>query len=169
MEILPHFGPEAEFFIFDDVRYRTTANESFYQVDSEEGIWGSGSEDYPNQGYKIRHKEGYLPVLLGDKQMDLRNEMVLTMQDIGLEVECQHHEVATGGQAEIDLRFDTLLAMGDALCKYKYVVKNVAYRNGKSATFMPKPYLKITDQECTLTYPSGKERHLFSPEMNTPG
>ena len=134
-----YFGPEAEFFVFDDVRYRTAANESFYHVDSEEGIWGSGSAEYPNQGFKIRHKEGYLPVPPLDKHMDLRNEMVLTMIDIGLNVECQHHEVATGGQAEIDLHFDTLLAMGDAMCKYKYVVKNVAYRNGKSATFMPKP------------------------------
>jgi len=134
-----YFGPEAEFFIFDDVRYRTQTNESFYHVDSQEGIWNSGKEEFPNQGYKIRHKEGYLPVSPSDKHMDIRNEMVLTMQELGLKVECQHHEVATGGQAEIDLRFDTLVKMADAMCIYKYVVKNVAAHQGKSATFMPKP------------------------------
>lgn len=133
------FGPEAEFFIFDDVRYKTTSNESFYSVDSSEGVWNTGREEFPNQGYKIRHKEGYLPVPPGDKNMDLRNEMVSVMLDLGLDVECQHHEVATGGQAEIDLRFDTMLKMADDLSLYKYIVKNVAYRHGKSATFMPKP------------------------------
>ncbi len=134
-----YFGPEAEFFIFDDIRYNTASNESYYHVNSDEGIWGSGEEEFPNQGFKIRHKEGYLPVPPLDKHMDIRNEMILTMMDIGLDIECQHHEVATGGQAEIDLRFDTLLSIGDSMCKYKYVVKNVAYQNGKSATFMPKP------------------------------
>lgn len=134
-----YFGPEAEFFIFDDVRYHTQTNESYYRVDSQEGIWNSGKEEFPNQGYKIRHKEGYLPVAPSDTGIDMRNEMVLTMQELGLQVECQHHEVATGGQAEIDLRFDTLLKMADAMCTYKYVVKNVAASHGKSATFMPKP------------------------------
>lgn len=133
------FGPEAEFFIFEDVRYNTAANEMFFAVDSAEGIWNTGKEEFPNQSYKIRHKEGYLPVPPLDKHMDLRNEMVLTMQELGLTVEAQHHEVATGGQAEIDLRFDTLLKMSDQMCIYKYVVKNVAYRAGKTATFMPKP------------------------------
>ncbi len=134
-----YFGPEAEFFIFDDVRYRTTTNESFYFVDSQEGIWNSGKEEFPNQGSKIRHKEGYLPVPPQDRFMNIRNEMILTMIDLGLQVEAQHHEVATGGQNEIDLRFDTMLAMGDHMCLYKYIVKNVADKHGKSATFMPKP------------------------------
>lgn len=133
------FGPEAEFFVFDDVRYRSASNEAFYHVDSSEGIWNSATGEMPNLGYKIPHKEGYLPVPPMDSLMDLRNEMVAAMQDIGLVVEAQHHEVASGGQCEIDLRFDTLLAMGDSLCKYKYVVKNIAARFGKSATFMPKP------------------------------
>jgi len=134
-----YFGPEAEFFIFDDVRYGSESNESFYSVDSVEGVWNTGRDESPNQAYKIRHKEGYLPVPPGDQSMDLRNEMVLTMIDLGIDVEAQHHEVATGGQAEIDLRFKTLLKMGDHLSLYKYVVKNVAFRNGKTATFMPKP------------------------------
>ncbi len=134
-----YFGPEAEFFIFDDVRYGSESNESFYYADSVEGVWNTGRGDSPNQAYKIRHKEGYLPVPPADQSMDLRNEMVLTMIDLGIDVEAQHHEVATGGQAEIDLRFKTLLTMGDHLTMYKYVVKNVAFRNGKTATFMPKP------------------------------
>ncbi|MGF1483952.1 MAG: type I glutamate--ammonia ligase [Opitutales bacterium] len=134
-----YFGPEAEFFIFDDVRYGTASNETFAFTDSVEGVWNTGKEEFPNQGYKIRHKEGYLPVPPGDKHMDLRNEMVSVMIELGLDVEAQHHEVATGGQAEIDLRFAPLKQMGDAMCLYKYVVKNVAYRAGKSATFMPKP------------------------------
>jgi len=134
-----YFGPEAEFFVFDDVRYQNTNNTSFYSVDSEEGIWNTAKEEFPNQGYKIRPKEGYLPVPPTDKLMDLRNEMVMVMSELGLNVECQHHEVATGGQCEIDLRFDTLLTMADSPCLYKYIVKNVAYLHGKTATFMPKP------------------------------
>ena len=134
-----YFGPEAEFFIFDDVRYKTEGHQSFYHVDSCEGAWNSGKEEFPNQGYKLRPQEGYLPVGPADRFMDLRNEMMLTMQELGLQVECQHHEVATGGQAEIDLRYNSLLNMADDLCIYKYVVKNVAFRHGKSATFMPKP------------------------------
>ena len=132
-------GPEAEFFIFDDVRYRSGSNECHYFVDSVEGIWNTDKEEGPNLGYKIRHKEGYLPVPPMDKHMDVRNEMMLTMIDLGLDVEAQHHEVATAGQAEIDLRYSPLLSMGDQMCLYKYVVKNVAFRAGKTATFMPKP------------------------------
>ena len=134
-----YFGPEAEFFVFDDVRYDATANASYYFVDSSEGIWNSGKEEFPNLGHKIRHKEGYLPVPPKDQLMDLRNEMVLTMIDLGISVEAQHHEVSTAGQAEIDLRFEDLVKMGDAMCLYKHVVKNVAYGNDKTATFMPKP------------------------------
>ena len=133
------FGPEAEFFIFDDVRYDTRSNESYYHVDSSEGIWNSGKEEFPNLGHKIRPKEGYLPVPPQDQHMDLRNEMVSIMLELGLKVEAQHHEVASGGQSEIDLRYAPLLQMADQMCIYKYVVKNVAARYGKTATFMPKP------------------------------
>src|ERR1700686_4564300 len=134
-----YFGPEAEFFIFDDVRYDLSANQSFYAVDSVEGAWNSGREEFPNLGYKPRHKEGYFPVSPTDSQNDIRNEMVMEMQKVGIRVEAQHHEVATGGQAEIDMRFDSLVVMADKLQWFKYIVKNVAYRNGKTATFMPKP------------------------------
>lgn len=134
-----YFGPEAEFFVFDDVRYETKANSSFYSVDSNEAIWNQGKDENPNLGYKIRHREGYLPVGPADKQIDLRNEMMLTMIDLGIKIEREHHEVATAGQAEIDIVFDSLLRAGDTMCLYKYVVKNVAYKHGKTATFMPKP------------------------------
>ncbi len=134
-----YFGPESEFFIFDDVRYNVTSNESFYFVDSSEGAWNTGKEEFPNQAYKIRHKEGYLPVAPADKFVDMRNEMILIMMELGIDIEREHHEVATGGQAEIDVRFDTLLRTGDKMMLYKYIVKNVAYRHGKTATFMPKP------------------------------
>jgi glutamine synthetase len=140
-----YMGPEAEFFVFDDVRYKATANECFYAIDSDEGIWNTDRDEGPNQGYKIRHKEGYFPVQPTDQQHDLRDEMMHVMNELGNEfgidmhVERQHHEVATAGQAEIDLRFSPLLEMADKMCMYKYVVKNVAHRNGKTATFMPKP------------------------------
>jgi len=133
------FGPEAEFFIFDDVRYDSSSNQSFYAVDSSEGTWNSGREEFPNLGYKPRHKEGYFPCSPVDSQNDLRNEMVMELQNVGIRVECQHHEVATGGQAEIDMRFSSLVDMADQLQWFKYVIKNVAYRNGKTVTFMPKP------------------------------
>jgi glutamine synthetase len=134
-----YIGPEAEFFIFDDVRFGGGSNQSFYFLDSEEGAWNTGRDEGPNLGYKPRHKEGYFPVPPTDSQHDLRDEMVRVMQSIGLEVEAQHHEVATGGQAEIDLKFDTLVKQGDAIQWYKYIVKNVARRFGKTVTFMPKP------------------------------
>ncbi len=134
-----YIGPEAEFFIFDDVRYSSKTNESFYQVDSIEAIWNSDREECPNQGYKIRHKEGYYPVPPTDKYQDMRTEMVLTLKELGIHVECQHHEVATAGQAEIDMRFRPLVQMGDQLMWFKYVLKNVAYRHGSTVTFMPKP------------------------------
>jgi glutamine synthetase len=134
-----YFGPEAEFFIFNDVRYGTEGHTSFYAVDSVEGHWNTGSAEGPNLGYKIRAKEGYFPVPPSDHFQDLRSEMILTMEKLGIEIEVQHHEVATAGQAEIDMRFDTLLAMADKLTLYKYIVKNVAAAAGYSATFMPKP------------------------------
>jgi glutamine synthetase len=108
-------------------------------VDCQEGIWNTGKEEMPNLGYKIRHKEGYFPVAPSDTQQDIRTEMVLLMEQLGVKIERQHHEVATAGQAEIDYRFDTLVKSADAMMVYRYVVKNVARRNGKTATFMPKP------------------------------
>ncbi len=134
-----YFGPEAEFFVFDDVRFAQNHHSAFYQVDSVEGIWNSGRDEGPNLGYKPRHKEGYFPVPPTDHFQDLRSEMTLTMERMGIEIEVQHHEVGTAGQAEIDMRFDSLLSMADKLMLYKYVVKNVAQRAGCTATFMPKP------------------------------
>jgi glutamine synthetase len=134
-----YFGPEAEFFIFDDVQYGTGVNYSGYRVDSVEGHWNTDSEELPNQGYKLRPQEGYFPVPPNDKFQDLRSEMILTLERLGVEIEVQHHEVATGGQAEMDMRFDSMLVMADKLMLYKYVVKNVAVAAGYTATFMPKP------------------------------
>jgi glutamine synthetase len=133
------FGPEAEFFIFDDVRFESTRHSAFYSVDSVEASWNTGREECPNLGYKPRHKEGYFPVPPTDKFQNLRTEMLLTLENLGIDVECQHHEVATAGQAEIDMRFKPLLQMGDQLVWFKYVLKNVAYRYGHTVTFMPKP------------------------------
>ncbi|MBI4063057.1 MAG: type I glutamate--ammonia ligase [Elusimicrobia bacterium] len=133
-----YFGPEAEFFIFDSVRFDQTAQAGFYFLDSEEGIWNSGKEG-PNSGYRPRHKEGYFPVAPLDTQEDIRAEMVREMEKAGIVIEKQHHEVATAGQAEIDMRFDSLTRMADRVMLYKYIVKNVARRYGKTATFMPKP------------------------------
>ena len=134
-----YFGPEPEFFILDDIRFDQNEHEGYYFVDSKEGRWNSGSDEKPNLGYKPRYKEGYFPVPPTDSLQDIRTEMILEMEKVGLRVEKQHHEVATAGQAEIDLRFLPLVKMGDALMWYKHVVKNVACRHGKTATFMPKP------------------------------
>ena len=134
-----YFGPEAEFFIFDDIRFESTRFSAFYEIDSVEGNWNTGRDEGPNLGYKPRHKEGYFPVPPMDKFQDLRTEMVLTLEDLGIETEAQHHEVATAGQAEIDMRFKPLLQMSDQLMWFKYVLKNVAYRNNHTVTFMPKP------------------------------
>jgi len=133
------FGPEAEFFVFDNVQYDAKSNGTFYSVDSEEAIWNTGRDEAPNTGYKIRHKEGYFPVPPNDTQQDIRTEMVLIMEQLGIKVEKHHHEVSTGGQAEIDFRFDTLVKTADNMMLYKYVIRNVARRHGKTATFMPKP------------------------------
>jgi glutamine synthetase len=134
-----YFGPEAEFFIFDDIRYDSTENSCYYFVDSAEGQWNTGRVEGPNLGYKPRYKEGYFPVPPMDSQQDLRSEMVLLMEEVGIYVETHHHEVATAGQAEIDMRFDSLVNMADKLQWYKYIIKNVARRHNKTATFMPKP------------------------------
>jgi glutamine synthetase len=133
-----YFGAEAEFFIFDNVRFDQNEHEGYYFIDAEEGRWNSGRAE-GNLGYRPRYKEGYFPVPPTDHYQDLRTEMALTMQSCGLEVECHHHEVASGGQTEIDLRFDSLLRSADNMMLYKYVVKNVANQAGKTVTFMPKP------------------------------
>jgi len=133
------FGPEAEFFIFDNVQFESKSNGTFYSVDSEEAIWNSGRDEMPNLGNKIRHKEGYFPVGPADTQQDIRTEMCLVMEELGVRIERQHHEVATAGQAEIDYRFDTMVKAADAMMVYKYVVKNIAKKHGKTACFMPKP------------------------------
>ncbi|MGC1829426.1 MAG: type I glutamate--ammonia ligase [Candidatus Acidiferrales bacterium] len=132
------FGAEAEFFIFDSVRFDSREQHSFYYIDSDEGRWNSGRAEH-NLGYRPRYKEGYFPVPPTDHFQDLRTDMVLQMQACGMEVECHHHEVATAGQAEIDFKFDTLINAADKMMKYKYIVRNVAYQYGKTATFMPKP------------------------------
>jgi len=132
-------GPEAEYFVFDDIRYASAPHASFYSVDSVEGIWNTGRQENPNLGYKPRHKEGYFPVPPTDTYQDMRTEMTEIMQRVGMRIECHHHEVATAGQAEIDMRFAPLVEMGDQLMWFKYIVKNVARRHNKTATFMPKP------------------------------
>ncbi len=135
------FGPEPEFFVLDDIRFDSREHQAFYMIDSKEGFWNSGREEEPNLGYKPRFSEGYFPVPPHDSMANIRNEMVQVMRSLGVEVEAAHHEVATGGQMEIDLRFDSLLSMADKVMYHKYVVKNVARRHDKSATFMPKPIL----------------------------
>ncbi|HEY7402234.1 MAG TPA: type I glutamate--ammonia ligase [Candidatus Angelobacter sp.] len=133
-----YFGAEAEFFIFDNVRFDQKENQGFYFIDAEEGRWNSGRQEN-NLGYRPRYKEGYFPVPPTDHYQDLRTEMAMTMQACGLEVECHHHEVATGGQTEIDLRFNKMVRSADNMMLYKYIVKNVANQYGKTVTFMPKP------------------------------
>ena len=132
------FGAEAEFFLFDNVSYDSSYNFGFYKIDSEEGRWNSGRAEN-NLGYRPRYKEGYFPVPPTDHMQDIRTEMVKVMMDCGIEIECHHHEVATGGQCEIDQRVDTLVLSADNMMLYKYIVRQVAYQHGKSATFMPKP------------------------------
>jgi glutamine synthetase len=134
-----YFGPEAEFFVFNDVRFAQDSHSAMYAVDSIEGIWNSAKDEGPNLGFKPRYKEGYFPVPPMDHFQDLRSEMIIQMERLGIEIEVQHHEVGTAGQAEIDMRFDTLLTMADKLMLYKYVVKSVSRAHGLSATFMPKP------------------------------
>src|SRR6478609_4527234 len=133
-----YWGPEAEFFIFDQARYDQNSHSGYYFIDSDEGVWNAGKEGM-NLGGKIRHKEGYFPVAPTDTQQDIRSEMILEMQRVGIPIEKHHHEVATAGQAEIDLRFDSLVKMADKMMMYKYIVKNVASRHHKTVTFMPKP------------------------------
>ncbi|MFM7412722.1 MAG: type I glutamate--ammonia ligase, partial [Planctomycetota bacterium] len=132
-------GPEAEFFVFDDVRFDQNAHEGYFHLESVEAEWNRGRPEGPNLGYKLRHKEGYFPCPPSDQLMDVRTEMMQTMIQCGIDVEAQHHEVATAGQCEIDMRFQELVRMADQMVLYKYIVRNVARRHGKTATFMPKP------------------------------
>ena len=135
-----YFGPEAEFYVFDDVRFETKQNAGYYFIDSIEGAWNSGREEEGgNRGYKTAYKGGYFPVPPTDHFADLRDEMSMTLNALGLQVERAHHEVGTAGQAEINYKFNTLLHAADQVMLFKYVVKNVAWKNGKTATFMPKP------------------------------
>src|SRR5258706_1472623 len=134
-----YYGPEAEFYIFNPVRFDQNAHEGYYHIDSEEGIWNSGTNGSPNLGHRPRHKEGYFPVPPVDRLQDLRSKIVLALMAAGIEVEVHHHEVGTAGQTEIDMRYGTLTRMADQIMMYKYIVKNVCHLHGYTATFMPKP------------------------------
>src|SRR3954452_25389871 len=164
------FGPEAEFYIFDDVRFDQNQFSGYYYVDSVEGIWNSGKDEGPNLGFKPRYKEGYFPVPPMDHYQDLRSEMVLTMENMGIEIEVQHHEVGTAGQAEIDMRFDTLLSMANKLMLYNYIVKSVARAHNKTATFMPKPIFQDngSGMHCHQSLWKGGEPLMFA-ETGYPG
>lgn len=136
---ISYFGPEAEFFIFDNVRYNSGENIQYAEVDSDEAHWNSSRNGTPNLGHRMRVKEGYFPVAPNDTHQDLRSEMALLLEELGIPVEAQHHEVGAAGQAEIDIRFNTLLKTADNIMLYKYIVKNTARKHGKTVTFMPKP------------------------------
>lgn len=136
---LSYWGPEAEFFIFDSIRFDQGENFGYYYIDSVEGDWNTGKDEQPNLGYKPRYKEGYFPVPPHDTLQDIRSEIMLKLRGVGVPVECHHHEVATAGQCEIDIRYSPLVRMADNLLMYKYVIKNVARKYNKTATFMPKP------------------------------
>lgn len=137
-----YWGPEAEFFLFNDIRFDQTENSGYYFIDSNEGDWNTGRDEKPNLGYKPRYKEGYFPVPPHDSLQDIRSEIMLTLRKVGVPVEVHHHEVATAGQCEIDIRYGTLCKMADNLMWYKYVIKNIAKANNMTATFMPKPIFK---------------------------
>ncbi len=134
-----YWGPELEFYIFDDVRYDQTAHRGYYFIDSNEGVWNTGRRESPNLGYKLRHKEGYFPTPPADTLQNVRSEIILKMKEVGVPVEVHHHEVGTAGQGEIDMKYTTLTKMADSVMYYKYLVRNVARKHGKTATFMPKP------------------------------
>ncbi len=169
-----NFGPEAEFFIFDDVRFDQNEHESYYHIDSVEGQWNRGrqrnGEDAnspQNAGYRIRYKEGYLPVPPADTLQDLRTEMMLLLIECGVEVETQHHEVATAGQCEIDMKYAPLLQTADNLLRYKYVVKNVAARHGKTAILCPNRSGTTTARACTCTFRCGRTGNSCLPARVT--
>ena len=136
-----YFGPEAEFYIFDDARFDQQAFGSHVSIDSVEAPWNRGRDEQPNLAHKLRTQQGYLPTAPMDQTMDLRSEMMVTMIECGIDAECQHHEVGAAGQAEIDVKYGQLVPTADMMMLYKYIVKNVAARNGKTVTFMPKPVM----------------------------
>jgi glutamine synthetase len=162
-----YFGPELEFYIFDDIRYEQTYNRGYYFVDSQEGFWNTGREEKPNLGYKPRNKEGYFPAPPTDSYQNLRSKMMSVLLMVGIEAEVHHHEVASGGQSEIGIRFNTMVNMCDRVMKYKYVIKNVARRYNKTVTFMPKPifmdngsgmhvHISLWKHERNLFFQSGR-------------
>ncbi len=160
-----YWGPEAEFFIFNDVRYGGGTNQGFYYIDSQEGWWNSGKELKPNLGGQIPPKRGYFPVPPADTLQDLRSKMVTALERVGVAVEVHHHEVATAGQAEIDMRFAPLLRMADQLMIYKYIVKNVARQHNMTATFMPKPLFEDNGSGMHVHISLWKgERNIFFDE-----
>jgi glutamine synthetase len=136
---ISYWGPELEFYIFDDVRYDQNAHSGYYFIDSAEAVWNTGRIENPNLGYKIRHKEGYFPVPPADVYQDFRSEIILKMKEVGVPIEVHHHEVGTAGQAEIDMRFAPMTKMADNVMYYKYIIRNTAKKHGKTVTFMPKP------------------------------
>ncbi len=167
------WGPECEFYIFDSIRFDQNQHEGYYHIDAIEGVWNSGREkdgDSPNLGYKPRYKEGYFPVPPMDKYQDLRSEMVLNLEKTGVKIEVHHHEVGTAGQAEIDMRYGTLLQTADNVLKYKYVVKNTANAAGKTVTFMPKPIF-MDNGSGMHTHQSlwSDDENLFWDEVNYGG
>ncbi|MCP4050768.1 MAG: type I glutamate--ammonia ligase [bacterium] len=156
-------GPEAEFFIFDDIRFDQNEKEGYYYVDSVEGRWNSGQDEKPNLGYKPRYKEGYFPVPPTDTYQDLRSEMMLTLESSGLTAEVHHHEVASAGQSEISIKYASLLQIADNLMKYKYIVKNVARKHGRTVTFMPKPLWNDNGSGMHVHFSIWKDnRNLFA-------
>jgi glutamine synthetase len=158
-----YMGPESEFFVFDSVRFDQNQHEGYFHVESREGQWTRGDDEKPNLGNKIRYKEGYFPVPPTDSMADMRSEMASTLMDCGITVENIHHEVATGGQMEIGMRFNELVRMADQLLWFKYVVKNTAFKHGKTATFMPKPLFQDngSGMHCHLSFWKGGE-NLFA-------
>ncbi len=165
-----YFGPEAEFYIFNDVRFDTTPNSGYYYLDSDEGVWNSGRDEKPNLGYKVRYKGGYFPVPPADSLQDLRTEMMLTLIESGVDCEVQHHEVGTAGQSELDIKFGPLLVTADKLMKYKYIIKNTAFQNGYTVTFMPKPLFQDngSGMHCHQSLWKG-DQNLFYDERGYAG
>ena len=157
------FGPEAEFFLFNDIRFDQTENSGYYFIDSNEGDWNTGRDEKPNLGYKPRYKEGYFPVPPHDSLQDLRSRIVLKMLEAGIPIEVHHHEVATAGQCEIDIKYDKLVTMADKLMLYKYIIKNVARQNNMVATFMPKPLFNDngSGMHCHQSLWKGGEKSVF--------
>jgi hypothetical protein len=163
---ISYWGPEIEFFIFDSVRFDQNHHEGYYHIDSVEGFWNAGNANGPNLGNKIRYKEGYFPVPPMDQYQDLRSQMVLNLEKCGIKVEVHHHEVATGGQTEIDMRFDTLTKMADRVCWYKYCAKNTAKKWGKTATFMPKPLFQDNGSGMHTHQSLWKNGTAMDPDLN---